>query len=392
MSTHSGVGQSTLEDARAAGFSAATSACSQLPDSTADLLIVFATAAYDQPTLLSGIREAAPDAQLVGCSGEGVIADNDSHEVDCAVVVMAMASDSIRAQTYLIEGYAEDPSGCAETLAARIGHEPAMGIIVFPDGLVGDCTSFLDRLNSALPGVPVVGGTSADDMQFSRTYQYGGDQVASGAVAAVVLRGAGRLEVAVSHGCLPIGTARRISQAGGGWVQEIDGRHAWSVFKEYLDGDPEDLNADGIVHLCVGTPIENGTAAKTMVIRTPMQLDRESGALFFPGGGLATGQSIHMTRRDTEQIRRSAEECARSLRQESGQAKPVMVLQFDCAGRGKIMFGGCAAGEIVEPLHAEMGSSIPWAGFHTYGEIAPIAGHPLYHNYTVALCALYDAA
>lgn len=99
-----------------------------------------------------------------------------------------------------------------------------------------------------------------------------------------------------------------------------------------------------------------------------------------------------MTRRDTEQIRRSAEECARSLRQESGQAKPVMVLQFDCAGRGKIMFGGCAAGEIVEPLHAEMGSSIPWAGFHTYGEIAPIAGHPLYHNYTVALCALYDAA
>ena len=52
----------------------------------------------------------------------------------------------------------------------------------------------------------------------------------------------------------------------------------------------------------------------------------------------------------------------------------------------------CAAQEIVKPLRQTLGPKTAWLGFHTYGEIAPIAGRPYYHNYTVALCAVYDRA
>ncbi len=69
---------------------------------------------------------------------------------------------------------------------------------------------------------------------------------------------------------------------------------------------------------------------------------------------------------------------------------PELVLQFDCAGRGRILWGGCAADEIVAPLRKTLGATTPWIGFHTYGEIAPIGGRPYYHNYTVALCAFYE--
>ena len=74
-----------------------------------------------------------------------------------------------------------------------------------------------------------------------------------------------------------------------------------------------------------------------------------------------------------------------------GGRAPAFVLQFDCAGRGRILFGACAAAEIVVPLRKTLGPATPWLGFHTYGEIAPIAGRPYYHNYTVALCAVYDS-
>ena len=74
-----------------------------------------------------------------------------------------------------------------------------------------------------------------------------------------------------------------------------------------------------------------------------------------------------------------------------GERLPAFVLQFDCAGRGKVMFGACAAREIIEPLRAEIGQRVPWAGFHTYGEIAATEHGLDYHNYTVALCAFYDA-
>ena len=37
-----------------------------------------------------------------------------------------------------------------------------------------------------------------------------------------------------------------------------------------------------------------------------------------------------------------------------------------------------------------LGRDLPWIGFHTYGEIAQLAGNAYYHNYTVVLLALYD--
>ena len=41
-------------------------------------------------------------------------------------------------------------------------------------------------------------------------------------------------------------------------------------------------------------------------------------------------------------------------------------------------------------MQEEIGVAIPWIGFHTFGEIAPIAGKSYYHNYTVALCAVFE--
>jgi len=45
---------------------------------------------------------------------------------------------------------------------------------------------------------------------------------------------------------------------------------------------------------------------------------------------------------------------------------------------------------ILHPLQEVLGTGVPWVGVHTYGEIAPIGDRPFYHNYTVALCAVYD--
>ena len=66
------------------------------------------------------------------------------------------------------------------------------------------------------------------------------------------------------------------------------------------------------------------------------------------------------------------------------------MLQLVCGGRERTLWGGCAAAEIVAPLRKVLGPKAPGIGFHTYGEIAPIEGRPYYHNYTVALCALYE--
>ena len=213
----------------------------------------------------------------------------------------------------------------------------------------------------------------------------------SGGLSALAILGPVDIEVAVSHGCTPLGSERAVTKSQGGWIHEIDGQPAWNLFKEYLGDDSEDLNAEGIVHLCLGETLrQRDTGDNPYVIRTPMQLDKATGAMFFPGGGLTEGGTIQLTRRDPDRIRSSALECATRVGASHPGRAPDLVLQFDCAGRGRILWGGSAADEIVMPLRRVLGTAVPWIGFHTYGEIAPIAGRPYYHNYTVALCALYE--
>lgn len=217
-------------------------------------------------------------------------------------------------------------------------------------------------------------------------------QAASDSVAGFVMRGDAELRFAVSHGCTTIGLDHEVTSAKDGWVREIDGRPAWSVFREYLNGNPEDLSAEGSVYLCLGVnPNQTGYADPGQyVIRTPMLLDKDNGALFFPGGGLSTGTKIRLTRRDAHLIRNSARECALSILQDTHGERPAFMMQFDCAGRGRILFGNNAAPEILKPLQDVLGHDIPWIGFHTYGEIAPHEGAPCFHNYSVALCAVFE--
>lgn len=384
---------STNRDSRQAGTEAAAGAVEALGVAPT-LAVVFATAGHDQHALLGAIGAAVgPGCQVVGCSGEGVIGAGLSHECDHAVEVMAIALDGATAEAHFVDCYARDSVGAAHALAAKVGpREGVIGVLVFPDGLGGDCSAFLDALHAQLPGVVIVGGAAGDAMTFERTFQYCNATVGTGAVSAIVLRGKGSLKVDVSHGCTPVGPQQMVTQLDGVWLKRIDDRPAWDVFKAYLDGDPVDLNADGIVHLCVGTAADSSARYVTdpMIIRTPLALDAQTGALLFPGGGLREGQRIRMTRRDGDRIRQSATECARRVAGDQ-QAPPAFVFQFDCAGRGKVMFGACAADEIIAPLRRELGTTVPWGGFHTYGEIAQTAGRVAYHNYTVALCAFYDA-
>jgi hypothetical protein len=398
VSTFGGVGRSELRDPLLAGREAGQQARRALDGRTPQFALAFATTGHDQAAVLAGLREALPGAKLAGCSGEGIIAGAVSDEGERAVAVLALSSATLQFETFAVRDYSAGPRAAGETLARAVnavGADDAIALLVFLDGLLGDATELLQGIESTLATpMPIVGGAAGDAQAFVRTFQYEGGEVLSDAVSAALIRGRGRMDFALSHGCRPIGLERRITRAEGPWVHEIDGRPAWSVFRQYLEGEPEDLNTEGIVHLSVGEdlPPEQAKGYEPFIIHTPLALDRETGALFFPGGGIRNGSAIRVTRRDPERIGASAKACAERIRDQHAGRTPAFVLQFDCAGRGKQFFASRTAELIVHPLQRVLGTETPWIGFHTYGEIAPIGGVTRYHNFTVALCAVYDDA
>lgn len=389
-----GVGKSVLRDGFAAGAQAGSRALATARHP--GLALVFGTAGYEPQALLDGVRSVLGEVPLSGCSAEGVITRDGADEQSHAVVVVALEVPGATFRTYQVQHASRDPRAAGRALIDRIGPHAAAGglLMVFPDGVTTDGTALLDDLQRELPpGVQVVGGLAGTELgSFSGwvTSQYHDGRAASDAVSAVLVTGGVEAEIAVSHGCKPLGVTFEVTRSDGAVVSELDGRPAFEALREYLDGDAVDLSANDDLHLVVGIPIEAAHRGGygDLLVRAPIRL-LEGGALFFNGGGVEQGIEVELARRDLEGMRESAASAAAQLAARRPGERPLLVLQFDCTGRGRVACGERTTELTVEPLRRVLGEDVPWAGFHTFGEIAPLGGAVRTHACTVAVCALY---
>ena len=189
MSLQAGVGRSLERDSRSAGLAAARGAREAMGDGPVQAALVFGTAPHDQEALVAAVRESFPDAEIAGCSGEGVIGGEHSDETEWAVSVLAVREGPVRFRSFLVPGHSEDSSACALELVKRLresGLDDARALLVFPDGLGGDCDLLLSTLDRELPDdISITGGSAGDAMAMEKTYQYGTTAVVSGGLSAV---------------------------------------------------------------------------------------------------------------------------------------------------------------------------------------------------------------
>lgn len=394
MGLRAGVGKSTNRRAELAGREAALAALAPLEGLPPALVLVFATAGYDQAALLGAIRACTGEAPLSGCTGSGVITQEGSDEGSRSVGVLALAGEGVRASAVMVRGGSADPRACGHELARKLRARSAgeeRVVLLFSEGLTLNCTELLAGLREEAPlPCPVVGGAAADSFTFDCTYQYCDGEVASDAVAAVLLEGPLSAELAVSHGCDAIGVEQTVTRAADGWVHEIDGKPAWAFFKDYLEDDAAGLDAIKIAFLCLAErlPASLQDGYGEFIIRVPLKLDPSTGALFF-AGDLKVGARVHVGLRNADHIRTGAVDAARRILERRRPASPALVLQLDCVGRGQLLFNDRTTEQLIDPVQRVFGKTLPWLGLHTYGEIAPIGEQPYFHNFTVALCALY---
>jgi hypothetical protein len=355
------------------------------------VVLLFSTMGHDQEALVEALRESTGGAPLIGCSAEGVISRHGSEEHSHAAVAAAIASEDVTFDTFLVPGFADDSAACGATLAREVracGREGAI-LIVFTDGVSGNCRELLGALEEGLPGHVILGGAAGDTLTFERTCQFRDDRVASGSVAALLVGGAVAPEIAVTHGCRLIGTERHVTRTDGGFVCEIDGEPAWDFFRSYLPDGAESLEAMHVAHLLLAERVPTPDAGfGDFTVRVPIKLDRASRALYF-AAGISSGTRVQLALRDATAVCERAIAAAQGIVARRAGERPFLVLQLDCAGRGALLFGDATSSRLVDPLRATFGDDVPWVGLHTYGEIAPVGGKTYFHNYTAVFCALY---
>lgn len=395
MGTVAGVGYSGHRNAPIAGREAAEQALEKAGISNPDLVLVFATVGYHQEALIRAVREATADAPLSGCSGEGIIAQGISAESNFGVCVMVVSSDSLRFTNLRVPSL-QDGSGPAGSSLGRqlrpILANDAIACLLFADGLSFDFDPFRSGFEAELSlprALPLFGGLSADNWALKQTFQYHDDEVISGGLSCVLISGQGSLAWGINHGCVPIGTRHTITRCKGNIIYEIDGVRALEALKGYLDGQLEGQWNKISLNLCLGfkAPQEFRDQYGDFVVRYMVSKDDEIGSVTIQSD-VEPGTHFWMVRRDKELIREGISTIVRQVRERCGAGRPAFALQFECMGRGKVVFREQEKSELQRLLQRGIGEDVPWIGFYTYGEIGPVAAHNCIHNFTAVVAVM----
>ncbi len=381
-------------DSYDAGVIAASKAIEQIKCKNCDFVFMFGTAGHDHNELIKGAQSILGNIPLTGCSADGIITDRGPNEELFGVGLMVFKSDKIKFFNAVSHNLKEDSLKAGEEIGTQLSNNPldnAKSLFIFPDGLSVNTKALFNGIQKNLNvSIPYVGGLSADNMKMKPEliWQYHNDKAYQNSVACALLTGKINIEIGVSHGCNPIGIVRTITKSIANRIYEIDGRPAFETLKEFSDDDTiTEMTPELVVHLCYGEvlPSELCSEYDKYIIRTPLTHNIKDGSITIPTE-LSTGTKVIIMRRDPETIINNTIKLTKKIKK-SLKSNPKTILQFNCAGRGKILYGRDSYKEF-EASYQEF-RNVPWLGFYGFGEIAPIKNNNYFHNYTTVLLILY---
>ena len=125
------------------------------------------------------------------------------------------------------------------------------------------------------------------------------------------------------------------------------------------------------------SPLERGD----FLVRNLVGADQSSGALAV-AERVRVGQTLQFQIRDAQASREDLREMLDELVERLNGRRPAFGCYFDCAGRGRGLFG--VPDHDVTLIRERLGE-FPLIGFFGNGEFAPIGRRNFFHNYTGAL-------
>ena len=379
-----GSGLGVGADWRPALASAVTQALQPLDGEAPDLVVTFASAAYqeDFSELLEEVLQVTRATEHAGCSASAVIAGDRELESDAGVAVLALRLP----RGALLSVRHVSPDQVNDSGLAGLSPAACNGALVLADPFTTDIDALVSTLEREYPGAPIVGGLATGSPVARATSVFCGPRVYDAGAVVIGVGGSVRLQPVVSQGCEPIGQVWTITDANQHIVHSIGGRPAYEVLVETLRqlDSPQRDRASG--NLLVGLAMNeyrDEFKRGDFLIRNLIGVDPRSGAIAV-GAEPRVGQTIQFQIRDAHA---ADEELRHMLRDLPGaEASSVAAaLLFACNGRGAGLFG--APDHDAKTVREVLGP-LPLAGLFCNGEIGPVGAATFLHGFTASLALL----
>jgi hypothetical protein len=148
----------------------------QLPAAELAAILVFVSAHYDAEAFAQAMADAFPTTPVYGCTTAGELAPSGLEDNSAVALGFRKSDFTIAARPILdLNGFDKDISDAlsaglqAEIAADNAQHPEAFGILLI-DGLSARVETIVSMLSHSLTGLPVVGGSAADQLRFEKTW------------------------------------------------------------------------------------------------------------------------------------------------------------------------------------------------------------------------------
>jgi hypothetical protein len=348
--------------------------------------ILVAASDFDHALIMAQIQDVFPGIELIGTTSNGEVSSVLGFQED-SLTLMVFCSDQVEIRAGLGRGATKDLTAAVnESIAMATAKlsSPAKLCLTFPESLNVNGASLITTLREGLgETIPILGGTSADDLTFNNTKQFFQGEVTSGAIPILLFAGNLQYSHGVASGWQTIGTKSIVTKAEDCIIYEIDGKRALDF---YQDGIGTASNTSYVNYpLAIS---ESGSA--DFCLRSPLRHNDENKSMIFTSS-IPEGATVWMAESSREHVLNATTLSLENALSNYPNQSPSAAFVISCAARRLLL--GTQTREEYEIFKTKLPEGLPCCGFYSYGEIAPIqqGQSTQFHNQTFVTLLIGEA-
>ncbi|MEW6008342.1 MAG: FIST N-terminal domain-containing protein [Candidatus Omnitrophota bacterium] len=375
MSTKVSVGINQSIDSLSAGRDACFSAKVDLQSDDISLAIVFSTINFNLNEVLHGVKRVIKNTPLVGCSAAGVI--TNSGNFIRSVAVMLIASSNIKPGVACVGPISFGKEKISAYQLAQTASSQTAGLkrhtfSLFADNLIDNPADLIAGLREVLGGsFPIVGGFSADDGHFGKTYQFFQDEALSYSACGILWTGNCECSFSAGHGWKPLGRPLAITDSRVNRIRAIEGKPAIKLYENYFGDKIADLKKIKLSKIALLYPLGLYVSTEDGYILRNVLAVEDDGSLICQGD-IPPNSEVRLMIGTKDSLLAAAKEAATEVKAnlDKKNKKAVFIIVTDSFSRYKLL--GRSASQEIEIIR-EVFEDVPLIGFYSFGELAPLS-------------------
>jgi hypothetical protein len=391
--TFIGTGFSAQKNPFEAAKTASIQAQKEIHQQKPHLVIVFTSIHFQGKQLLDGISYVfGQEVNILGCTGSGVITESGVYKY--GVAIMAIYSTAIKFSMGAIKEInknnpRESGAQFARSTLKSLGTMTREICLILSDGLTEKGSELLLGIKDVLGrSFPIIGGSAADNLLFSKTYQYYNREVLNNALIGIILSGEGVFGYGLKHGWQPLGRPHTVTRSLGNIIKKIEDEPAIEIYKDYFKKNSNEIKSL-LMQISILYPLGIYLSdEEEYLLRNVAKIESDGGIVC--QGDIPEGSQVRIMMGTQDSALQAAKQAAREARNALKNTVPLGAIIFESVSRIKLL--GYRTNEEINTIKNVLGGA-PFIGVCTFGEQAPLKsleyhGESRFHNETIAILTI----